>query len=562
MSELLVHGGRVRIGDGRRAEALLARDGRIVATGGARDLAPQAPRAEPVDLRGGLLVPGWMDAHVHFLWWAIQRSRVDVRDAETLDAALERIAAYARRLSADAWILGGRFDKNRWGGWPTARDLDRVSGGRPAVLQSRDGHSMWLNSKALEIAGITRTTSSPEGGRIERSADGAPTGILFENAKWLASEVIPPPTRDENLEALRRGQREAWKRGVTGIEDLEEAAAYEGWRRLRDAGELGLRVAMGVPYRGVGSPEDARRAADRAQGVFPSFDSAPAIVDVLRASGVAPRHDFETALATGLRTGDGDEWLRIGHLKIFTDGALGSQTAALEEPYDGTDDYGILTIDPSDLERDVARAASAGLAVAIHAIGDRAVHVALDAIAPTRRTHPALRARVEHLQLLREADIARFGALGVIASMQPIHATSDRDLADHHWGAARAPRAYPWRSLLRTGARLAFGSDAPVEPIDPLLGIYAAVARKRPADATRWHAEQALTLDEALAAYSAGTAYAMARESELGTLAPGMRFDATALDRDLAALPADEWLGARVIATIVDGRVRFADGVG
>ncbi len=544
----------MHVGDGTSAEAILARDGRVIATGRARELARQAPRAEPIDLRGGLLVPGWMDAHVHFLWWSMQRSRIDLRDAETLDAALDRIAAYARTLRPDAWILGGRFDKNTWGGWPTARDLDRVSGGRPALLQSRDGHSMWMNSKALELAGITRTTALPEGGRIERSADGAPTGILFENAKWLASAVVPPPARDENLDALRRGQSDAWRCGVTGVEDLEEAAAYEAWRRLHDAGELGLRVAMGIPYRTLATHDDARRIT--------SADRAPGLGDVFRSGVTAPRHDFESALGAGLRTGDGDEWLRIGHLKIFTDGALGSQTAALEEPYEGTDDRGILTIDPVELDRDVARAAAAGLAVAIHAIGDRAVHVALDAIEPTRRTHPALRPRVEHLQLLREADISRFGDLGVIASMQPIHATSDRDLADRHWGAGRTPRAYPWRSLLRAGARLAFGSDAPVELIDPLLGIYAAVARKRPADATRWHAEQAMTLDETLAAYSAGTAYAMGRDDQLGTLAPGMLFDAAAVDRDLAALPLEEWPGAKVIATIVAGTVRFADGVG
>src|SRR5204862_131922 len=190
--------------------------------------------------------------------------------------------------------------------------------------------------------------------------------------------------------------------------------------------------------------------------------------------------DFEAALATGMRTGQGDEWLELGHVKFFTDGALGSQTAALEEPYEGTQDRGILTFDPIELRTDVARAAAGGLAVAIHAIGDRAAHVALDAVAPTRITSPALRQRLEHVQLVRDEDLGRFGALGVIASMQPIHCTSDRDLADRYWGPKRTPRAYPWRTLLEHGAVLAFGSDAPVEPIDPLLGIHAAVARRRP----------------------------------------------------------------------------------
>ena len=200
--------------------------------------------------------------------------------------------------------------------------------------------------------------------------------------------------------------------------------------------------------------------------------------------------------------------------------------------------------------------------MAVHAIGDRAVRIALDAIEPTRRTHPALRQRVEHVQLVREEDLARFGRLGVTASMQPIHATSDRDLVDRYWGPERALRAYPFRTLARHGAVLAFGSDAPVEPIDPLLGIHAAVARQRPQDADRWHAEQALTLEEALAGYAAGVAYATGRERERGTLAAGMLCDATIIDRDLATLPSGEWLGANVTGTVTGGVIRFADGLG
>jgi predicted amidohydrolase YtcJ len=262
-----------------------------------------------------------------------------------------------------------------------------------------------------------------------------------------------------------------------------------------------------------------------------------------------------------MKTGDGDDWLRLGHVKFFSDGALGSQTAALEQPYEGTSDYGILTFDPLELRTDVARAAAAGLAVAIHAIGDRAVHLALDAIAPSRVTSPQLRQRVEHVQLVREEDLGRFGALGIIASMQPIHCTSDRYLADHHWGPRRTPRAYPWRTLLERGAVLAFGSDAPVEPIDPLLGIHAALTRRRPSDAKAWFPEQRLTLDETLHAYTAAAAYATGREREFGTLEPGMRCDATVVDRDLATLEEDGLLEARVRATITDGVVRFSDGL-
>jgi predicted amidohydrolase YtcJ len=517
----LFHGGRIHVGDGTNAEALVAVDGIVRAVGQVADLDREHRGAERVDLRGGLMTPGWHDSHVHFTWWAIQMDQIDLRDAPTLDAALAQIEAYARQVPEGAWILGGRFDKNRWGRWPTAAELDRATAGRPAALRSRDGHARWLNTAALHLSGIERATKDPAGGAIERDPSGAPSGILKENANRLADAVVPPPTVDDSFAAIERGQREAHRRGLTAIEDLEQAAAFSAFQRRRDRGDLRLRVAMGIPHAGL-----------------------------------------DAALALGLRTGLGDEWLRVGHLKIFTDGALGSQTAALEEPYEGGGDRGLLTIDPDRLNADVARASEAGIAVAIHAIGDRAVHVALDAIEPTRVPNPELRQRVEHLQLLRREDIPRFGALGVIASMQPIHGTSDRDLVDRYWGAERAARAYPWRGLLDHGGHLAFGSDAPVEPIDPLLGMHAAVARKRPGDADPWHPEQALELDEALAAYTSGAAYAMGAERERGTLAVGMRCDATVVERDLALTPVDEWPALKVTGTIVGGDVVHSAGLG
>ena len=521
MSAVLIHGGRIHVGDGTSAEALVTRDGRVAALGRAVDLRRDHRDAESVDLRGGLMTPGWHDCHVHFTWWAIQMGQIDLRDEPSVEAALARIERYARQLPAGAWVLGGRFDKNRWGRWPTAAELDRATAGRPAALRSRDGHSRWLNTAALRAAGIHAQTEAPAGGAILRDAAGAPTGILKENANHLADGAIPAPTAEEVFAAVERGQREAHRRGLTAIEDLEQASAFAAFQRHRDRGDLRLRVAMGIPH-----------------------------------------ESLDAALVLGLRTGLGDEWVRVGHLKIFTDGALGSQTAALEDPYEGSSDRGLLTIEPERLNADVARAAAGGIAVAIHAIGDRAVRVALDAIAPTRATQPHLRQRVEHVQLLRREDIGRFGALDVIASMQPIHATSDRDLVDRHWGAERATRAYPWRRMLDRGVRLAFGSDAPVEPIDPLLGLHAAVARKRPGDADRWHPEEALDLSEALAGYTAGAAYAMGAEHERGTLAVGMRCDATVVERDLAAMPVEDWPTLKVSGTVVGGEVVFAEGLG
>ncbi len=542
MSATLFHGGRIHVRAGASAEALLQRDGRVAAVGRAAELTRDAGRAERVDLRGGLMTPGWFDAHVHFMWWGFQMDELDLRDRRSLADALAAIGERARELPKGRWLTGGRFDKNLWGGWPTAADLDGVTGDRPTLLRTRDGHARWLNTAALRAAGITRTTDAPAGGAILRDARGEPTGILQERANELADRAVPAATEAECDTAIARAQQEALRRGVTGVESLEQASSYAAFRRARDRGDLSVRVVMGIPHRSLASS-------------LPTTGTPPQIRD----SGA---FDLESAVAERMKTGDGDEWLRIGHVKFFSDGALGSQTAALEEPYEGSADRGILTFDGLELRADVARAAAAGLAVAIHAIGDRAVRVALEAIAPSRVTAPALRQRVEHVQLVREEDLGRFGALGVIASMQPIHCTSDRDLADRHWGPRRTPRAYPWRTLLERGAVLAFGSDAPVEPIDPLLGIHAAMTRRRPADRDAWFPAQRLTLDEAIHGYTAAAAYSAGREREWGTLAVGMRCDATVVDRDLAALREDELLGASVRAGVTDGVVRFADGLG
>src|SRR5207248_3174925 len=324
LSSTLFHGGRIHVRSGVSAEALIARDGRVAAVGRASDLARDAGTAERVDLRGGLMTPGWFDAHVHFMWWGFQMAEIDLRDTKTIDAALELIA--------------------------------------------------------------------PEGGAIFRDATGAPTGVLQERANELADRSVPPATEADCDAATMRAQAEALKRGITGVESLEQASSYAALRRAHDRGDLKLRALMGIPHRSLALS-------------LPTTGTPPQIRDT------AP-FDFEAALATGMRTGQGDEWLELGHVKFFTDGALGSQTAALEEPYEGTQDRGILTFDPIELRTDVARAAAGGLAVAIHAIGDRAVHVALDAVAPTRITSPALRQRLEHVQLVRDEDLGRFGALG------------------------------------------------------------------------------------------------------------------------------------------------------
>ncbi len=516
--------GRIYLGGrGRFASALVAKHGRVVAAGEAAAVRREHPEAKPIDLRGGLMVPGFTDSHVHFLWWAIQRRRIDISEATSLEEALAAIQKHVKALPAEAWLLGGRFNKNLWGRWPTAAELDRVTGGRPAVLRSRDGHSRWLNSEALRRAGIGRDTATPAGGEIERDETGAPMGILRENAIRIVDAPIPQPSDAECLDALREGQRHALASGLTGIHDLDapQPPAQRGFDTLHHAGELALRVHMGIPHRSL-----------------------------------------DAALALGIRTGLGDDWLRFSNLKIFSDGALGSQTAATEDPYAGRPDYhGVLTVEPDALVADVRRAAAGGIAVAIHAIGDRAVRVSLDAIEAARDVSGGLRHRLEHVQLVRDADVARFARLGVVASMQPIHATSDRDIADEHWGK-RCRLGYPWKTFAEAGVTLAFGSDAPVEPIEPLTGIYAAVARKRPGDREPWYPEQRLDLEAAIAGYTSGAAYAVSRERELGTLDQGKWCDAVVLDSDLFREPPDAILAARVRATITGGEVRFENGLG
>jgi predicted amidohydrolase YtcJ len=515
--------GRIYIGRRARfADGLAAENGRVVAIGDSGGLRRDHPGATIVDLRGGLMVPGFCDAHVHFLWWAIQSQRLDIGEERRLDQALLRVGEYARTLPDGAWVLGGRFNQNPWGRWPTAKELDSMTVGRPAVLRSRDGHSRWVNTRALQLSGISRDTPTPPGGEIDRDATGAPTGILRENAIRLVDAVIPQPSDRECADALRWGQRHALSCGITAIHDLDspQPPAQRGFDDMRRAGELHLRVHMGIPHRAL-----------------------------------------DAALQLGIRTGLGDDWLRFSNLKIFSDGALGSQTAALEEPYEGRDYRGVLTIEPEQLREDVRRASDGGIAVAIHAIGDRAVRVSLDAIEAAGGSAVGLRHRLEHVQLVRREDVTRFARLGVIASMQPIHATSDRDIADRHWGA-RCRLAYPLRTLADAGASLAFGSDAPVEPIEPLLGIHAAVTRLRPSDTEPWYPEQRLDVETALSGYTSGPAFAICRERELGSLDVGKWCDAAVLDRDIFAAEPGELLQTRVRATITAGEVRYDDGLG
>ena len=513
------------------AQAVALRGNRILAVGRDEELRPLLRQGgQAVDLQGRAVLPGLIDAHVHFGWFslALYQGQVDLDNVPTKAEALARVAEAVRQGPADEWLRGGGWNKNIWPepSFPTAADLDAVAPDRPVVLQDKSRHATWVNSRALELAAITAETEDPPGGEIVRDESGQPTGILLETAADLVFRAIPEPGVETFVQALRRGMVEAQRLGLTGIHDPGHPAVLAALQVLRARGEWGLRALVHIPTEGLAA-----------------------------------------AAELGLRSGLGDEVLRIGGVKIFADGALGPQTAHMLAPYEGTpDNRGIPTHSAAELEDLVRRAHRAGLSVAIHAIGDAANRAVLDAIEhaplPPSDLRPALPDRIEHAQLLHPDDLPRLARLGVVASMQPIHATSDMEMAERHWGR-RCDLAYAWRSLLESGARLAFGSDCPIETLDPLAGIHAAVTRRR-ADGSPgpegWIPDQRLTVEQAVRAYTLGAAYASGEEQIKGSLVPGKLADLVVLSHDIFEIDPQQIAEARVEMTVLDGRVVYGAG--
>lgn len=477
---------------------------------------------EEVDLGGRCALPGLTDSHLHFMWYAQSLEGVDAQTA-TLSEALARVRARARESEPGKWITGSGWNHNAWrtGGLPTKLSLDDAAPRNPVMLEAKSGHALWVNTLALEKAGIRLDTADPEGGKIVHDRTGMPSGILLENAMRLVQAVVPRPSADELARMMRRAQAEAHRRGLTGIHDFDRVLAFEAFQELRATGGLSLRVVKGIPH-----------------------------------------EMLSQALALGIRTGFGDDMLRLGAVKMFADGALGPQTAWMIAPYEGTWSTGIPMLGEEHLFEDILRANAAGLACAVHAIGDAACHVVLNAyecaaanVRPGYGSGRGIRNRIEHAQLLHPDDLSRFACLSVIASMQPLHATSDMLIAERHWGS-RCESAYAWKSLLDNGARLAFGSDCPVEVLDPLAGIHAAVTRRR-ADGSPgpegWRPAQRLSVEQAVDGYTRGAAYAAGREAELGSIAPGKLADLTILEKDIFRIPAEEILRTTVSATMVGG---------
>lgn len=529
MSATLVLGnGRVYTMNPARpqATAVAVRDGRILAVGG--DDAMRAllgAGGEWVNLDGRCLVPGLVDAHVHFHGFSIARRRVDLDNAASLDEVLGRIAVTDQASGDGAiWLRGRGWAQDAWAErrFPTAADLDRVVAGRPACMTHKSGHAIWVNSRALRLAGISAATPDPPGGQIQRDASGAATGIFFEDAIDLITRHIPEPGPAEVQQAMREAQAYCWEVGLTGLHDFDGRACFEALQALRLEGELGLRIVKTIPV-----------------------------------------YRLEHAIGVGLRSGFGDDWLRIGGVKIFADGALGSRTAAMVAPYeDEPQNYGIVVTDKETMLEHAIAASAHGLSVTVHAIGDRANHDVLDVFTAVREQEGgsrALRHRIEHVQLLHPDDVQRLAALDVIASMQPTHATSDMDMADAYWGS-RARLAYAARTMLDSGAVVVFGSDAPVERIDPLPGLHAAVTRRRANGAPGpdgWYPEQRLSVHEAIHGFTSAAAYTAGQEARLGSIAAGKLADFTLFERDIFTIPPDELLEAGIAGTVVGGEFKF-----
>ena len=499
------------------ADAVFVRNGRISTVGRSLDLLAAVPRAPRLDAGGATLTPGLCDAHLHFVPWAQGRKQPDLVGLSTLAGALECVRAALAADAGRAPLVGRGWDTSGWEGTPERAQLDALAPERPVLLHSHDFHSLWVNSAALRAAGIVAGTADPDGGRFERDAGGEPTGIVRENAVRRFADLLAlaGPAIDDAL--LDDGASELHAAGITAIHDFQRNA--RDMARMRAlAGRHRLRVLQHF------GPEQ-----------------------------------LDALVAAGLGSGVGDAWFRVGALKLFADGALGSRTAALLEPYADGHGLGMVTIPRDELIEIVTRAARAGCSAAIHAIGDRAVRNALDAFAAARLFGaPPLPQRIEHVQLLHPDDLPRFAQLGVRASMQPQHATSDAFIATAAWGE-RCVLSYPWRALADTGAALAFGSDAPVEPPAPWLGLHSAVTRMR-ADGTPaggFVPAQRIALDEALRAYTEGAAELAGLTGRLGTLEPGAEADLVLWDRDLhAAAPAD-LVHARPVVTVLGGEIVY-----
>jgi len=508
----------------QRFDSLLIDGGKVVAGGSNAELSARAAGARRVDGGGRTLLPGLIDAHGHVMGLGFVATQLDLSATTTLPGALDAIKRFRARHGDSAWIRGRGWNQAIWklGRFPTARELDAVTGGRPAWLERVDGHAGWANSAAMKVAGIDKATVDPRGGRIERDADGNPSGVFVDGAMELIDKVVPAPTAQESAGALDAALAAMARVGLTGVGDAGiDAATFALYRQYADTGKLTTRI-----YAMIGGTDA----------------------------------DFDALAKDGPVNAYGDAMLSLRAVKLYADGALGSRGAALLAPYaDDPSNRGLLFHAPDELTAMIEKAFGKGYQVCIHAIGDSGNREVLDAFAAAYKQFPdaaALRNRVEHAQVVAVDDIPRFKTLQLIASMQPTHATSDMNMAQDRIGEERLKGAYAWRTFLDQGTIIAGGSDFPVESVNPFFGIHAAVTRQdhdsKPAGG--WHPEQKMTLREAFRAFTLDAAFAQHQERTLGTLEPGKWADFILVDQDIFKVTPEKLWKTRVLQTWVGGR--------
>lgn len=503
--------------------AMVVRDGKIAAVGSPDDLLTiyAIPQQAHIDVGGKTVLPGIIDAHGHMLGLGENLMQVDVRDARSEQQAVAQVVRFAES-DKNEWIVGRGWNQENWDvkRYPTAASLDEYLADRPVWLSRVDGHAGWANSKALELAGITADTVSPDGGEIIRDKDGNPTGVLIDNAMALVENKLPATSQDSRRQALTAAFEHLVSEGITSVHD-----AGVGSQTLRVYQQLAAEQQMPVRVYVMLSAADP---------------NLPAL------------------LAEGPQT-TADDVLAVRSVKVFTDGALGSRGAALLEPYsDDPHNHGLLVTQPETIERLYHSIIGHGFQVNIHAIGDRANRIALDKFEQTFATLGGrnLRHRVEHAQIVHPDDIPRFKELNIIASMQPTHATSDKNMAEDRIGKARMQGAYAWQTFLQQGTILAAGSDFPVELSNPFLGVHAAVTRQDRDNQPEggWYAHESMTLEQALRAFTLDAAYAAGQEQVLGSLEPGKWADFIVLDQDPFTVSSDKLWQADILATYVAGK--------
>jgi len=539
------------------AEALAVRDGRVEAVGrGEQILKLKGPSTEVVDLGGHFVMPGFNDAHMHLANAGFQRLTVDLMGVKSLTEFRDRIRARVRSAEPGEWIVGGGWDQTLWPvkELPSRWDIDEVTTDHPVFLQRVDGHIAVANTRALQMASITVASKDPAGGKIDRDTTGQATGILRETARQAVTGVIPEPNHDKRRQAIEAGLQELARSGITSAQDNSDSGDSKlSWddflifEEIEREGELTARITEWLPFNDPLPVLEAHRAAHP----------------------------------------QSDQWLHTGMLKAYMDGSLGSRTAALLDPYaDDATNSGLPQYEQDVLTRLTRERVNAGFQIGFHAIGDKGVQMALDAfaaaekdldrvgtgLAPARSAAkglagqhsakaanptPDLRLRIEHAQVTNPLQVAKFKQLKVIASMQPNHLLTDMNWAEARLGPKRAAHSYAWAEFLKQGVTLAFGTDYPVEPVTPFRGLYAAVTRKSEDGKKEYYPAQKLNIEQAIAAYTTGSAFAEFAEKDKGTLAPGMLADLVVLDIDITSVPPEKILRAKVLRTVVGGKTVY-----